>query len=132
MRFRTRTGSLDRVDRFAVGGLVYLALSVVWIYGVLDRGRLEGSDARLWAVLGVLAAAHVAFGFGIREWPALLLPIAVLLLAIPAGYPESQFSEPEPVWFGQLVMVQLEIPLIAAGLGLRAFVDSRRAAARSS
>ena len=121
------------VERFAVGGLVYLALSVVWIYGVLDQGSLEGSDARLWAVLGVLAAAHVAFGFGIREWPALLLPIAVLLLAIPAGYPESQFSEPLPVWFGQLVMAPFETLLIAAGLGIRAFADRRRAvAARSS
>ena len=132
MRWWTRTGSLAGVERFAIGGLVYLALSVVWIYGVLDRGRLEGSDARLWAVLAALAAAHVAFGFAIREWPALLLPIAVLLLAIPARYPESQFSEPGPVWFGQLVMVQLEIPLIAAGLGLGSLANSRRAAARSS
>ena len=67
-----------------------------------------------------------AFGFGVREWPALLLPIAVLPLAIPAGYPGSQFSEPRPVWLGQLVLIPFEILLIAAGLGLWALVDRRR------
>jgi hypothetical protein len=118
--------------RFCLGALAYLGLSAVWIYGVLDRGTLEGSDVRAWTVLGVVAVAHVAFGFAIREWPALLLPIAVLLLAIPAGYPDSEFSEPGPVWFGQIVLVQFEIPLIAAGLGVRALANGRRAAARSS
>ena len=101
--------------RFGLGTVANLGLSAVWIYGVLDRGALEGSDVRAWTVLVAVAVAHVAFGFTIREWPALLLPIAVLLLAIPAGYPESRFSEPGPVWFGQIVLVQFEIPLIAPG-----------------
>lgn len=121
-----------RIARFLLGSLIYLGLSAIWIYGVVDQGRLEGSDIKLWTVLGLVAVAHIAFGFGIREWPGLLLPIAVLPFAILAGYPESQFSEPLPVWFGQLVMVQLEIPLIAAGLGLGSLANSRRAAPRSS
>ena len=114
------------LERFVVGALVYLALSAVWIHGVVDQGGLEGSGIELWTVLGAVAAAHVAFGFGIREWPALLLPIAVLPLAILAGYPESQFSEPGPVWFGQLVWIPFEVLLIAAGLGLRALVERRQ------
>jgi hypothetical protein len=118
--------ALGRLERFGLGSIVYLGISALWIYGVLDRGSLEGSDVPVWSALGVVAAAHVAFGFTIREWPALLLPIAVLLLAIPAGYPDSEFSEPGPVWFGQIVLVQFEIPLIAAGLGLRAVVVGRR------
>ena len=113
---------LNRVERFALGAVVYLGLSVLWIYTVLDRGSLEGSDSRAWAALGVVAVAHVAFGFSIREWWALLLPIAVVLLAFPAGYPESEFSEPWAVWLGQIFYVQFEIPLIAAGLGLRALI----------
>jgi hypothetical protein len=117
---------LGRLQRFVLGSLVYLGLSGLWIYGVVDRGELEGSDVATWTALGVVAVAHVVFGFTIREWPALLLPIAVLLLAIPAGYPDSQFSEPGPVWFGQIFLVQLEIPLIAAGLGLRALAGGRR------
>jgi hypothetical protein len=118
--------ALGRLERFGLGSVVYLAISALWIYGVLDRGSLEGSDVQAWSALGVVAAGHVVFGFTIREWPALLLPIAVLLLAIPAGYPDSEFSEPGPVWFGQIVLVQFEIPLIAAGLGLRAVVGGRR------
>jgi hypothetical protein len=121
MRFQ-----LGRLRGFVLGSAVYLGLSALWIYGVLDRGLLEGSDVRAWTALGAVAVAHVAFGFTIREWPALLLPIAVLLLAIPAGYPDSQFSEPGPVWFGQMILVQFEIPLIAAGLGLRAHATASR------
>lgn len=115
-----------RLARFAGFAVAYVGLGAAWIYGVLDEGRLEGSDVGLWTVLGVVAAAHVAFGFGVREWPALLLPIAVLPLAILARYPESQFSEPGPVWLGQLVLIPFEILLIAAGLGLWALVDRRR------
>jgi hypothetical protein len=115
-----------RLQRFVLGSVVYLGLSTLWIYGVLDRGLLEGNDVRAWLAVGAMASAHIAFGFTVREWPALLLPIAVLLLAIPAGYPDSEFSEPGPVWFGQIVFVQFEIPLIAAGLGLRAMVGGRR------
>jgi hypothetical protein len=117
--------ALGRLERFGLGSVVYLGISALWIYGVLDRGSLEGSDVQAWSALGVVAAGHVVFGFTIREWPALLLPIAVLLFAIPAGYPDSEFSEPGPVWFGQMVLVQFEIPLIAAGLGLRTLVEGR-------
>jgi hypothetical protein len=121
-----------RLVRFLLGALLYVGLSAVWIYGVLDRGTLERGGAWGWALLGVIAVLHVAFGFGIDEWPAVVLPVVVLILAIPAGYPESQFSEPGPVWFGQLVIGQFEMALIAAGLGLKALVRSRGAAARSS
>jgi hypothetical protein len=56
----------------------------------------------------------------------------MLFVAIPAGHPESRFSEPGPVWFAQLVMLPAEVVLIAAGLGLRALVDGRKAAAPRS
>ncbi|HXV32767.1 MAG TPA: hypothetical protein VD769_02060 [Gaiellaceae bacterium] len=126
------TSSVDRVERFLLYAVAYLGLSALWIYEVLDQGRLEGSEARAWSVLAVVGAAHVAFGFAVRDWPALLLPVVVLFLAFPAGYPESRF-EPGPVWHGQLVLLPVEEVLIAAGLGLRAFVERRRtAAARSS
>jgi len=121
-----------RVERFTIGALAYLGLSAVWIYGVLDRGVMENAGSLFWIVLAVVTAAHVAFGFAIRERAAVLLPIAVVLLAIPAGYPESRYSEPGPLWFGQMFLVLFEIPLIAVGLGLRSLVEWRRAAARSS
>jgi hypothetical protein len=115
-----------RIARFLVGALVYLALSVVWLYEIVDEGGFEGSDVRVFTILGLVLAVHVAFGWFIREWAALLLPIALVFIAIPAGYPESQFGEPGLVWMGQVFMVVLEIPAIAVGLGLRTLYDGRR------
>jgi len=115
-----------RLARFAAGALVYLALGMVWLYGIVDEGGFEGSDARVWTILGLVLAFHAAFGWLIREWAALLLPIALVFFAFPAGYPESQFGEPGLVWMGQVFLVVLEIPAIAVGLGLRALYDGWR------
>lgn len=122
---------LDRLERFIVGALVYLGLSSIWIYGALDSGVLEDRAALYWSALAIVVLAHIAFGFVIREWVALLLPIVLPFLAIPAGVPESDY-EPPPVWMSQVLLVVVEVPLIAAGLGLRALVDGRRASIRSS
>ena len=116
----------ERRRRFAWAALGYLGLSVGLFYGVLDRGMHEGNHLLTGSVLAFVALAHFAFGFAVREWVALLLPIAVVLLAIPAGYPVSEFSEPAPLWIGQIFWVQVEIPLIALGLGLRALAERRR------
>jgi hypothetical protein len=116
----------SRLRRFAVGALAYLALGVLWFYGFVDQGRFEGSDLRVWSLVGLVLALHVAFGWATREWAALLLPIALVFLAIPAGYPESQFGEPAPVWLGQVFFVIVEIPAIAAGLALRTLYDGWR------
>jgi hypothetical protein len=118
MRFRLR--------RFAVGALAYLVVSALWLYGFVDQGRLEGSDWRTWSLVVLVFALHVAFGWAIREWAALLLPIALVFLAIPAGYPESRFSEPLPVWLGQIFYIVIEIPAIACGLALRTLYDGWR------
>ena len=116
-----------RIRRFAIGALAYLAVGMVWLYGFVDQGRFESSDDwRNWSVIALVLAAHVAFGWAIREWAALLLPIALVFLAIPAGYPESQFSEPLPVWLGQIFYIVIEIPAIACGLALRTLYDGWR------
>jgi hypothetical protein len=122
---------LDRLERFVVGVLVYLGLSGVWVYGVLDTGVLEGNEVLGWMAVAVVLLAHVVFGFAIREWVAVLLPIAVVFIAIPAGYPESDF-EPPPVWFWQAFLVLVEVPLVAIGLGLRAGRERLSGGARSS
>ncbi len=115
-----------RVRRFAVGALAYLAVGTVWLYGVVDQGRLEGSDWRDGALVALVLAVHVAFGWAIREWAALLLPIALVFLAVPAGYPETQFSEPLPLWIGQAFFMVVEIPAIVVGVALRTLYDGWR------
>lgn len=121
-----------RSKRFAVGSLVYLAVSALWIYGVLDQGLLEDKGALGWIVLALAASGHVGFGYVMRESVAMLLPIPLVFVAIPAGYPESQYSEPAPLWFGQAFYALFEVVLIAIGLGLRRLVDARRATATRS
>jgi hypothetical protein len=99
---------------------------------VIDQGLLEGSDLRLWPALVVVGVAHGVFGYVVRDWVALILPVVVLFLAVPAGPPESGFSEPGLVWFAQLVMLPAEVVLLVAGLGLRALVERWRKSARWS
>jgi len=119
------TRPLDRVIRFAVAAAAYLAFSLLWLYGILDEGHVDEESWFMWTVLAALAALHILFGFLVREWVALLLPIVVVLVAIPAGYPESRY-EPGLVWHGQMFLVLFEVPLLAAGLGLRALYDGWR------
>ena len=115
-----------RLRRFAGAAFIYLVLSALWFYGVLDRGVYESPDLRAWAMIGAVLGAHVAFGFAVREWVALLLPIAVVFLVVPAGYPVSEFSEPAPLFLLQIFLVPIEVPLIAFGLGLRSLDHKRR------
>jgi hypothetical protein len=122
----------DRLERFVLSVIAYFGLSALWIYGVLDQGLLEDLGAAAWVVLGLVGLAHVVFGYVCKEWPALLFPVALVFLAVPAGYPESQFSEPPPLWFGQAFYAAFEIVLIAVGLAMRSLVDHRRLARRSA
>jgi hypothetical protein len=122
----------DRLERFVLAVLAYFGLSALWIYGVLDQGLLEDLGAVTWLVLALVGLAHVAFGFVCKEWIALLFPVVLVFLAVPAGYPESQFSEPAPMWFGQAVHGVFEIVLIAVGIVLRLVVEHRRVGRRAA
>ena len=115
----------SRFARFGAGAVVYFGISAVWLYGLVDRGRLDGGDLGVWSAIAFVGAAHVVFGFAIREWPAVPFPIVAVFLAVPAGYPASGY-EPPPVWFAQGFLALVEIPCIALGLGLRSLIDHLR------
>jgi hypothetical protein len=106
--------------------VVYLGIGTAWIYLFLDRGHFEDRDL-WWLVAAGFALAHVALGFLVGRWPVILLPLVLTPLAVPAGYPVSQYGEPSPVWLGQMILVQAEIPLVALGVGARELVDRARA-----
>jgi hypothetical protein len=97
--------------------LAYLALAAAWVYVFLDRGFFEGHGL-WWLVAAGFALAHVALGFLMGRWPVVLLPLVLVPLAIPAGYPESRW-EPPPVWLTQTLFVQFEVSLVALGVGVR-------------
>jgi lysylphosphatidylglycerol synthetase-like protein (DUF2156 family) len=112
--------------RDSVAVLAYLALAAAWVYVFLDRGFFEGHDL-WWLVAAGFALAHVALGFIVGRCPVVLLPLVLVPLAIPAGYPESMW-EPPPVWLTQTLLVQFEVSLVALGLGARAVSDRCRPA----
>lgn len=109
-----------RYRRATVVVAAYLAVAAAWVYLFLDSGFLEGDDL-WWLVTAGFAVAHVALGFLVGRWPVVLLPLVLVPLAIPAGYPQSMF-EPPPVWLTQTLLVQFEVALVALGLGVRTVV----------
>lgn len=112
-----------------VGALAYLALMTLWIYGVANRWD-PGSGAWL---IPVLVCVQVLAGLAIGRWWAVLLPIVVVLIAVPAGNPPdspvtSPYVEPWPIWFGLALETPVAVVLIALGVAARAV--ARGAAAR--
>lgn len=93
------------------GGVAYVALMLFWIYAVVDQG-LDVPEALTWILL---AAAQVAVGVVIG-WPALLLPPALVLAAVPAGYSDSwRNGEELPIWFGVMVLAVPAVVLVVLG-----------------
>ena len=92
-------------------GAAYVALMLLWVYGVVDRG-IDVPDATTWVLL---AAAQVALGV-VVGWPGLLLPPAMVLASVPAGYGDSlRFSVELPIWFSVLVLAVPALALVALG-----------------
>jgi hypothetical protein len=108
----------------AVGG--YAIVMIAFIY-LADSGRLE--EAAIGSVvIGLLAVTHIVFGFAIGRWWALSLPLLAILLAVPAGVPESKWREPLPLFFGMALYAPFEMALIALGVGAsKLFRRKRRA-----
>ena len=82
----------------------------LWIYGVLDRGMAVPETAT-WIVL---VAAQVAAG-AVLGWWAALLPPALVLASVPAGYGAALDGEEFPIWFGVAALLIPALVLVVAG-----------------
>ena len=104
----------------SLGAAVYLALLTLWVYGVAD-----GADTYCIAWLLLLVAfAQVAAGLVVRSWWAILLPVLVVVISIPAGQPDSTPGEEAfPLWFGLAFAALLATPLVAFGVAARKIHD---------
>jgi hypothetical protein len=89
--------------RYIVVSAYYL-LMTGWIYWV-DAGHGDS-----WWTVAPMAVAQVGLGLVLGRWWVPVLPTALPLIAIPAGYPESQYSEPLPLWFGMAYAAALRFP----------------------
>jgi hypothetical protein len=86
--------------------------AMTWfIYGEMNTGRDDP-----W-LLPLLVLAQLALGFALNRWWAALLPLALVVIAIPAGLPEITPSnaEPFPVFFGVAFGALFAIPLVLIG-----------------
>jgi hypothetical protein len=105
--------------RSLIGAVVYLAVMTLWIYGVANRWD-PGSGA--WQ-LPVLILVQLLAGLAIARWWAVLLPVVIVLVSIPAGYPPiaPEYVEPFPIWFGLALVAPVAFLLIAVGVAARKF-----------
>jgi hypothetical protein len=101
--------------------ITYLAVMAAWIYGVFATSIYH--DA--WWIFP-LAAIQIGIGYLIGRWWALLLPLSVPLLGIPAGTAEQRET---PAPFILLFFVPLLQLLVAVGTLFRK-ARERRAEAR--
>jgi hypothetical protein len=92
--------------------LGYLFGMTWFIYGELNTGRED-----TW-LLPLVVLAQVALGVGLNRWWAALLPLALVVIAIPAGLPEITPSnaEPFPVFFGVAFGAVFAVPLVLIGV----------------
>jgi hypothetical protein len=104
----------------------YFALALVWVFWILDRQLFFGSDAAAIVGLGTLVVVHLALGFLVARWWAVLLPLVPVILAAPLGYPSSNRGEAGPLWLLLLFWAPAEVALVAAGMGVDALAARMR------
>jgi hypothetical protein len=80
-------------SRAAVGVASYLTLTAAWIYGVENTSvRLGHEDVADWISITFFAGLHVALGFVIGRWWALVVYALPIAVSIPAGRPPCSIT----------------------------------------
>lgn len=101
--------------------LAYLALMALWIYGIANRWD-PGSGTWL---LPLLVLVQLAAGFAIGRWWAVLLPVVVVFVSVPAGNPPitPAYVEPWPIWSGLAIGAPVGCLLVVIGVAARKILD---------
>jgi hypothetical protein len=116
---------LPSFSRSAAVAVVYLAVMALWFYG-LWKPDLLSNDVLGWAATIVVAGVQAAAGFLGGRWWMVVLPLAAVLVAVPAGYGEGPGQE-APIWaYYAFLFAGPAVVLVAAGVGARRRRDRRR------
>jgi hypothetical protein len=102
-------------SRAAITAAVYLIAMGLWIYVVMERQYFYGDDTTGYALLALLAAGNVVAGLLIGRWWALALPVLVVVLSVPAGYPDANRGEPWPIWASLALFTPITLLGVAIG-----------------
>jgi hypothetical protein len=94
----------------------------LWIYGDLNRGSDAGEFWPIWVVL-----VQLMLGFAVNRWWAVALPVVVVAISVPAGFPPITPSnyEPLPVWVGLAFSALFALPLVGLGVASRKLLASQ-------
>jgi hypothetical protein len=92
----------------------------VWIYAVVDRRGDVGSVAELVAVF----CFHALIGAVAGRWWAILLPLLLLPLALPAGS-APHAGDVDRVWEIVLLITYIWIAAVAVGVFVRKAATAR-------
>lgn len=97
--------------------LAYLGLAALGIYWVAEQQLFYGNDVATVPSLTLLAVTHFAAGLLVGRWWAIALPVLIVFLALPAGYPDANRGEPLPIWLGiGFLWLPIGIPAVATGV----------------
>jgi hypothetical protein len=100
-----------------IAAAVYVAAMLVFVYAIVAQSVGYGSDTANIAGLAGLGLLHIATGWFVARWWAVLLPFVVVPLAVPAGTPEGY--EASPIWLGLAWFIA---PLGALVIGITAAI----------
>jgi hypothetical protein len=112
------------VSKQAVVALAYLAVMAAWVY-VVWKPDAEPSGVAGAAFWVGLLGLQVGVGFAAGTWWAILLPVLLVPIAVPAGYGEGVGQE-VPIWLYLVLWLPVAVVLVAVGVGLRKLVERRR------
>jgi hypothetical protein len=105
-----------RLDRLQVAGLIlYVAAALSFAVVAL----LPSSDGVFAAALVALGVVHLVSGLAIGRWPAVFLPVLLVVLTIPVPTDPDAY-EPIPMWLAILLwFAPLGAVVLALGVGAR-------------
>jgi hypothetical protein len=104
--------------RHSIAIAAYIVTGAVWIFWILDRQVFFGNDAAGWATVTLLLVLHVAVGFAVGRWWALVLPFTWVAFAYPLGYPSANRGEPTVLWQGLLGLTPVAVMMLGLGVAL--------------
>jgi hypothetical protein len=102
--------------RAVIGAVAYLTAMGLWIYVVEERQLFYGQPEADLPLLVILCGVQIVAGLLVGRWWALALPVVAVVLAVPAGYPETSKGEPLPIWLGLALVSPVGVILVAAGV----------------
>lgn len=108
------------MESIAVGA--YLFLQGLWIVSV-DQSFLYRSDVGTVVVLSIIAVANLGLGVATGWWLSPAFPLLTVALAVPLGFPNGDYHEPLPIWFGVLLIAPVEAVVVALGVTGRRLWD---------